>query len=88
MVATEVGFEVEPNDDKPEPLEMEHFYFSLGLWTLGLVISTIFLLAEIFIRRKSKSDSPMLTPEDPLVAQAQVEVEHNSAVEDMEDTKV
>ena len=88
MVATEVGFEVEPNDDKPEPLEMEHFYFSLGLWTGGLIISTIFLLAEMFTRRKSKRNSPMLRPEEPPVAQSQLEVEHNSAVEDIEDTKV
>ena len=88
MVATEVGFEVEPNDDKPEHLEMEHFYFPLGLWTAGLVISTIFLLAEMFIRRKFKRDSPMLRPEEPSVAQAQLDVEHNSAVEDNEDTKV
>ena len=88
MTANKVPFEVEPPDDKPEPLEMEHFYFPLGLWTAGLVISTIFLLAEMFIRRKSKRDSPMVTPEEPTVAQAQLEVEHNSAVEDIEDTKV
>ena len=50
--------------------------------------STIFLLAEIFILRQSKRDSPMLTPEEPSVAQTQLEVEHNSPVEDNEDTKV
>ena len=88
MVNTVIDFYEEPNDDKPEPLEMEHFYFPLVLWTAGLVISTIFLLAEMFTRRKSKRNSPMLRPEEPPVAQAQVEVEHNSAVEDMEDTKV
>ena len=88
MLAVEVDFDVEPNDDKPEPLEMEHFYFPLGLWTAGLVISTIFLLAEMFTRRKSKRNSPMLRPEEPPVAQSQLEVEHNSTVEDNEDTKV
>ena len=88
MVVTEVDFYEEAPDDKPEPLEMEHFYFPLGLWTAGLVISTIFLLAEMFIRRKAKRDSPVLTPEEPPVAQSQLEVEHNSPVEDMEDTKV
>ena len=87
-MVTEVGFKEEHPDDKPEPLEMEHFYFPLGLWTAGLVISTIFLLAEIFIRRKSQRNSPVLTPEELPVAQSQLEVEHNSPVEDNEDTKV
>ena len=84
----EADFKQEPDDDKPEPLEMEHFYFPLGLWTAGLFISTIFLLAEMFIRRKSKRNSPMLTPEEPSVAQSQLEVEHNRTMEDIEDTKV
>ena len=88
MVVIEVDFYEEAPDDKPEPLEMEHFYFPLVLWTAGLLVSTIFLLAEIFIRRKSKRNSPVLTPEEPPVAQSQLEVEHNSAVEDIEDTKV
>ena len=88
MVATEVDFDEEAPDDKTEPLEMQHFYFPLGLWTAGLVISTIFLLAEMFIRRKSKRDFPVLRPEKPPVAQSQLEVEHNSPVEDIEDTKV
>ena len=88
MVVIEVDFYEEAPDDKPEPLEMEHFYFPLGLWTAGLVVSTIFLLAEMFIRRKSKRDLPMLRPEEPPVAQSQLEDEHNSAVEDNEDTKV
>ena len=88
LVTIEVDFYQEPNDDIPEPLEMEHFYFPLGLWTAGLVVSTIFLLAEICIRRKSKRDLPMLTPEEPTVAQSQLEVEHNSPVEDIEDTMV
>ena len=88
MVTIEADFYEEPNDDKPEPLEMEHFYFPLVLWTAGLIISTIFLLAEMFIRRKSKRDLPMLRPEEPPVAQSQLEVDHNSAVEEIEDTKV
>ena len=47
MVAAEVVFEEEPEDDEPEPLRMEHFYFPLGLWLAGLGLSIIFLLAEI-----------------------------------------
>ena len=71
MVAIAVGFEVEPPDDKPEPLEMEHFYFPLGLWLSGLVISAIFLLAEIILNRRKQSngDVPMATQEEPRVAQ-------------------
>ena len=64
LVATEVGFEVEPNDDKPEPLEMEHFYFPLGLWLAGLLISAIFLLAEIVLnRKKQRGNVPTATQE-------------------------
>ena len=49
-MAIEVPFKVEAQDDKPEPLAMEHFYFPLGLWLAGVVISVIFLLAEIIIK--------------------------------------
>ena len=37
--------------DKPQPLAMEHFYFPLGLWLAGIILSTIFLLAEIIFKR-------------------------------------
>ena len=36
--------------DKPEPLAREHFYFPLGLWLAGIILSAIFLLAEIIIK--------------------------------------
>ena len=49
-MAIEVGFKVEAQDDKPEPLAMEHFYFPLGLWLAGIILSAIFLLAEIIIK--------------------------------------
>ena len=39
------------NRDKPEPLKMEHFYFPLGLWLAGIILSAIFLLAEIIMKR-------------------------------------
>ena len=37
--------------DKPERLAMEHFYFPLGLWLAGIILSAIFLLAEIIMKR-------------------------------------
>merc|ERR1719220_2060841 len=80
LVAIEVGFKEEPEDQKPEPLEMEHFYFPLGLWGAGLVISVICLLAEIIVyycRKRSNRDVLMSTPE----------VKHNSNVDDIEDTE-
>ena len=83
MVAIAVGFEVEPPDDKPEPLEMEHFYFPLGLWLAGLVISVICLLAEIilnYIRKRSNRDVPMSTPD--------LEVDHHNDEDDIEDAEV
>ena len=36
--------------DKPEPLGMEHFYFPLGLLSVGLLLATLCLLAEIIIK--------------------------------------
>ena len=90
LTATEVGFNEENPDDKPEPLEMEHFYFPLGLWLAGLVISLIFLLAEIILnrRKKSKREVPMLTPEESRVTQSQLEIECNTDADDIENTEV
>ena len=61
MVAIEVGFKQEKEDDDPEPLRMEHFYFPLGLWIVGLLLSTIFLLAEIIHSRTRKSQTKVAT---------------------------
>ena len=47
----ETSFIVEGEDDEPEPLEMEHFIFPIGLWLAGLVLSTLCLLIEIIIQR-------------------------------------
>ena len=46
---------------------MEHVYFPLGLWLAGLLVSANFLLAEIIIhrRRKSQSEVTMLRLEEP-----------------------
>ena len=78
MGAIEVLFKEEPEDDEPEPLRIEHFYFPLGLWLVGVVLSAVFFLTEIIINRKSKKNVPMLTPE----------VEHNSNADNIEDTTV
>ena len=73
-MVTEVGFEEEPDDDEPEPLRMEHFYFPLGLWLAGLGLSIIFLLAEIFKGINVEAGGATL-------------VEHNTDVENIEDTE-
>ena len=70
---------------------MEHILFSLGLWLAGLLISTIFLLAEIIIhrRRKSQTEVGMLRLEEPSVTQSTPESEMDLDVsEKIEDTKV
>ena len=54
-------------------MRMEHFYFPLGLWLAGILLSTFFLLAEIIIhrRRKPQTEVANLTPEDPSVTQSE-----------------
>ena len=72
MVAIEVDFKEEKEDDDPEPLIMEHFYLPLGLWIVGLLLSTIFLLAEIIHSRTRKSQ----TLEEASVTQSTAESEN------------
>ena len=82
LINIAVDFEVEAPDDKPEPLEMEHFYFPLGLWLTGLVISVICLLTEIILnytRKRSNKEDTNSTP------QGDADVEQNS--EDTVDNK-
>ena len=50
MLVTEVHFKEEAQDTEPKPLGLEHFYFPLGLWLAEVVVSVIFLLAEIIIK--------------------------------------
>ena len=54
LTIIEVPFKVEAPDDEPEPLGFEHIRFPLGLWLAGLVVSVIFLLAEIINKRREK----------------------------------
>ena len=67
---------------------MEHFYFPLGTWLIGLFLSVFCLLAEIIFHclRKSKTDVPLAVLEEPAVAQS--EDGHSGDVEDIEDTEV
>ena len=85
-MSIEVFLEEKPRDDKPEPLTMEHFYFPLGLWLAGLLLSAFLLLAEIIYHRMT--DVPIAM--EPSVTQStpELEVEHNSHVEDIEDPKI
>ena len=57
LTINEVPFKVEAPDDEPEPLAMEHFYFPLGIWLAGLVVSVICLLAEII--NKYRENQPL-----------------------------
>ena len=92
MIVNEIPFKAEEEDAEPEPLRMEHFYFPLGLWLVGTVLSVFCLLAEVIIHRlrKSKTDVPKARLEEPDVTQSTSESEdgHTSNVEDIEDTKV
>ena len=92
MTAIEVGFKAEEPVDEPEPLRMEHFYFPLGLWVVGILLSVLCFIAELIIHRlrKSKTDIPKARLEEPGVTQStpQSEDGHNRDVEDIEDTKV
>ena len=90
-MATEVSFKEYKEKAKLEPLRMEHFYFPLGLWLVGTLLSVFCLLAEVTIHRlrKSKTDLPKARLEEPGVTQLTPESEdgHISNVENIEDTK-
>ena len=92
MTVNEVLFEEEEEDEDPYPLRMEHFYFPLGTWLIGLFLSVFCLLAEIIFHclRKPKTDVRLAVLEEPGVAQSNTELEdgHNSDVGDIEDTEV
>ena len=82
MTILEVDLNEEKEDAAPKPLEMEHFYFPLGLWLVGILLSVFCFLTEIVIHRlrKSKTDLPKARLDEPGVTQ--------STPEDIEDTKV
>ena len=54
----EVPFQQEEEDEEEplEPLRMEHFYLPLVLLMGGLVLSSVFFILEIIIKRMSESE--------------------------------
>ena len=94
ITINEVNFKAEKEDDEPEPLRMEHFYFPLGMWLVGILLSVFSFLTEIIIHRltKPKTDVPMARLEEPGVTQSTPEKEDrnnsNANVEDNENTKI
>ena len=82
MTVIEVHFKAEKEDDEPDGLKMKHFYFSLGMWLVGILLSAIFLLAEIIIHRlrKPKTDVAIAKVEEPSVTQSTSQSEN---LEDM-----
>ena len=65
LIVIEVGFKEEEEDDDPEPLRMEHFYFPFGALLIGLLLSVFCLIVEIICLRKSKTDVPRAVLEEP-----------------------
>ena len=65
LTVIEVGFKEEEEDDDPEPLRMEHFYFPFGALLIGLLLSVFCLIVEIICLRKSKTDVPRAVLEEP-----------------------
>ena len=51
MSVIETDFEQEEKEEPLEPLRMEHFYFPLLLWIVGLGLSALTFIAEIIIKR-------------------------------------
>ena len=89
LTVIEVGFKEEEEDDDPEPLRIEHFYFPLGALLIGLLLSVFCFIVEIIFHclRRSKTDVPL---EEPGVAQSTPELEdgNNRDIVDIEDTGV
>ena len=84
LTVIEVHFNAEKEDDEPERLKMKHFYFSLGMWLVGILLSVFCLLTEIIIHRlrKPKTDTLKARLEEPSVIQSTPESEagHKSDV--------
>ena len=76
MTVIEVGFEEEPEDDKPEALRMEHFHLPLGLWFVGTLISLLCFIAELILHRNCKTNVPMACLEEPRVTKITAESEN------------
>ena len=51
MLIKEVQFKEEEEEEKVEPLTMEHFYLAVIFLFVGLLLSTVTFIAEIIIKR-------------------------------------
>ena len=83
LTVIEVDFKAKKEDSDPEPLRMEHFYFPLGLWLVGILLSVFSFLAEIIIHRLRKSKA---TLEEPGFTQSTPGSE-DGHISNVEDTK-
>ena len=81
MSNIEIVFKVVVEDDEPEPLRMEHFYFPLGLLVSGTLLSILSFITEIIFHCLRK---PQTDLEEPGVTQST----HDSNVQDIENTEV
>ena len=77
LTVIEVDFKAEKEDDEPKPLKMKHFYFPLGVLLGGLILSAIFLLAEIILHsiRKPETEVAIAKLEEQSVTQSSPESE-------------
>ena len=92
LTTIEAHFKEFQENDEPEPLRTEHFYLSIGLWLIGILLSVFCFIVEIAIHRirKCKTNVPSERLVEPAVPHSTPELEdgHNSDVEDNEDAKV
>ena len=47
LLVNEVDFDEKQDEEPPEPLRLEHFYFPLTLWLAGMVLSALSFALEI-----------------------------------------
>ena len=52
----DLPFSEENEGESREALRMEHFYFPLLLWTVGMVFSTLSFIAEIIIKPRGLTE--------------------------------
>ena len=56
LLINERQWKEEEEEEPLEPLNMEHFYFPLILWSVGLILSTVSFIVEIIIKRCQRND--------------------------------
>ena len=67
MTINEVHLKEEELDHEPEPLKTEHFYFSLRVLLVEILLSVFCFIVEIIFHclRKSKTNVPRAVLEEP-----------------------